>query len=71
MKQRFPIRLQCWMSEQLAATTEMVALHQETTPSTIIRQALTTYFLQIGALTPQPAQPVNGQHREQARGVHV
>lgn len=67
MKHRFPVRMQCWMSEQLADTCEAVADHQATTASAVIRQALQFYFLQIGALTPvspQPAQ-LNGQHHEE------
>jgi hypothetical protein len=38
------------------------------TASAVIRQALMFYFTQIGALTPQPAQP-NGQHQEAARAL--
>jgi hypothetical protein len=56
------------MSQQLAATCEMVAEHQAITASAVIRQALMFYFTQIGALTPQPAQP-NGQHQEAARAL--
>jgi hypothetical protein len=62
---RFPCRIDTWMSQQLAATCEMVAERQEITASAVIRQALTFYFAQIGALAPLPPARPNGQHHQE------
>lgn len=57
---RFPRRIDVWMPEHVADAIERVAGAQMLSISDVMRHAVASYLLAIGAL-PAPPRP-NGQH---------
>jgi hypothetical protein len=65
---RFPVKLEFWTTEAQLQGLELLTGDGLTDKASHLRQALALYLRHFGITsTPQP----NGQHQEQARGVHV
>lgn len=67
---RFPRRIDCWMSEQLAEATERLAEQQAITASAVVRQALQLYLASVGAL-PAMRPAANGKDHQQQEERHA
>ena len=52
-KQRFPRRVDCWMSDEFADAIEAIAEARALTASTVVREGMAFYLRQIGALPNQ------------------
>ena len=68
MANRFPRRLETWMSEEFADAVESIAHQRALSSSAVVREALLIYLSQLGALRQQ--QP-NAQAKGQANAVSV